>query len=594
MTALLKNRFSFILIAGLVLAAGAHAQTGFVISYVLQPSGNQTAVANGGTLPFPATNLNSTATASFIVYNGATTPAVLNGVSVTGDAFKVSGLPLLPANLAPGSEVRFTISFTPTARGAATGVLSLDIGTKVSVNLTGQGTGASLAFTATVNGGPAALAPGGTLTLPSTALGATSQADIRVTNSGDANATVSGINVVGAGFKTANMPPLPATLVPGGSLVFSLVFAPTASGAANGTLIIDNATFSLASVGVGSSLVYSSLIGSTSTAIQNGGTIVFPNTNVGSNSSISVLINNTGNTAATIGGIAVSGTGFSLPNLPKLPATLNPGASLQFTVAFAATSTNSVTGTLQIDTFGIGLRANGNPPPALSSVVFANVPATIDPRQQPAITMSIKDPYPIDLSGKLTLAFVSDSFADDPAIQFSTGGRSVNFTIPAGTVDAVFGNSKQVQLQTGTVAGVITATPTFSVAAVDVTPTPAPSAQMTVPATAPQITNVQVGARSANSFELLVTGFSTPRSVTQMTLQFTPAAGSSLQTGNLVVNTDAPFSAWYQSQAGIGYGSQFTASVIVNVAGDVNAVQSVSVTATNSRGESKPVTASLR
>jgi hypothetical protein len=208
--------------------------------------------------------------------------------------------------------------------------------------------------------------------------------------------------------------------------------------------------------------------------------------------------------------------------------------------------------------------------------------------------MGLAQPYPMELSGKLTLSFASDSFADDPAIQFASGGRSVNFTIPAGTTDAVFASGKQVQLQTGTVAGTITVTATFSVASVDLTPNPAPTAKMAVAAAAPQITNVQVGARTANSVELLISGLSTPRQVSQFNLQFTPAQGSSLQTANLFVNTDAPFSAWYQSQAGISFGSQFTASVIVNVAGDVNAVQSVAVTASNSRGDSNSVSVNLR
>jgi hypothetical protein len=76
----------------------------------------------------------------------------------------------------------------------------------------------------------------------------------------------------------------------------------------------------------------------------------------------------------------------------------------------------------------------------------------------------------------------------------------IRFTIPAGSVDAVFGNAKQVQLQTGTVAGLITATANLSVAAVDVTPNPAPTAKMTVPAGAPQLLNVQVIANIVGLF----------------------------------------------------------------------------------------------
>ena len=73
--------------------------------------------------------------------------------------------------------------------------------------------------------------------------------------------------------------------------------------------------------------------------------------------------------------------------------------------------------------------------------------------------LQLAAPYPQDLTGTLTLTFTPDSFADDPTIQFASGGRTVNFKIPANTTTAVFGQSNQVQFSSGTVAGVITLTP---------------------------------------------------------------------------------------------------------------------------------------
>jgi len=595
MHASLKTRISFFLLAGLAGAAAANAQTNYVISYIMQPAGNQTAITNGGTMTFPATTIGNTQSASFIIYNAGTTAGAVSNVTISGAAYTVSGLPLLPANLAGGSEVRFTITFKPTTRGPAPGSLVLQLaGQQVTITLNGSGIGGTLTYTAVLNGATTTLAPGATLTFPSTNVGVTASADIKVTNTGDANTTINTINVVGNGFKITNLPPIPATLIPNGSVVFTLQFNPATSGTATGTLVIDNTNFNLASVGIGSQLVYSSVIGSTSSVVQNGGTIIFPNTNVGATSTVSVVVNNTGNTPASISGVAVSGTGFALPNLQKLPLTINPGATAQFNVTFTANSTSSVTGVLQIDAVGINLRGNGNPPPALTGVAFGSLPASINARQQPTVQLGLSQPYTMDLTGKLTLTFASDSFADDPAIQFATGGRTISFTIPAGTTDAVFTSGKTVQLQTGTVAGTITITPSFTVAAVDVTPSPAPVAKMVVSAGPPQLTNVQVGARTANSFEILITGLSTPRQVSQLNLTFTPAAGSTLQTANLFVNSDSSFSTWFQSQSGISFGSQFTASVTVNVAGDVNAVQSVSVTASNSKGDSNAMTVNLR
>jgi hypothetical protein len=305
------------------------------------------------------------------------------------------------------------------------------------------------------------------------------------------------------------------------------------------------------------------------------------------------MVTNNGNAPTSVSGISVSGTGFSIPNLPQLPVTLNSGASVQFNVAFNATSTTSVTGTLQIDSFAINLRGNGNPPPAVSAVAFGSVPTTATALQQPSVGLSIAQPYPMDLTGKLTLTFSSDSFADDPNIQFASGGRTVSFTIPANTTDAVFGSSKQVQFQAGTVSGTIKLAAALSVASVDVTPNPAPAAQVVVAPAAPVIRNVQIGTRTGNSFEVLITGLSTPRQVSQINLQFTSVSGSNLQTPNLTINSDAPFSTWFQSTSGIGFGSQFTASVIVNVTGDPNSIHTVSVTASNSKGDSNAVSATV-
>jgi hypothetical protein len=77
-------------------------------------------------------------------------------------------------------------------------------------------------------------------------------------------------------------------------------------------------------------------------------------------------------------------------------------------------------------------------------------------------------------------------------------------------------------------------------------------------------------------------------------LQFAPAPGSDLQTTSLTVNVDVPFSTWYRSGASIQFGSQFTAVVVIQVSGDINAVQSVTATASNARGASPPVRLNLR
>ena len=204
-----------------------------------------------------------------------------------------------------------------------------------------------------------------------------------------------------------------------------------------------------------------------------------------------------------------------------MPATIAPNQMVEFQIDFAPTAAGAVSGALQIDDRIIPLRGTGNSPPPLPGVVLTNLPETVAALQQPAVGVALAEAYPLDLTGKLTLTFLPDSFADDPSIQFSSGGRTVDFRIPANSTEAVFGESaKQVQFQSGTVAGVISVTPSFTAGAANVTPTPAPVKTVTVPPAPPQLRGVQPGTRTANSFELLVSGFSTTRSTTQLKARF--------------------------------------------------------------------------
>ena len=579
----------------LFLLTGNGLKANFILSYILNPNGNQVALGSGMPIVFPATTVGSTATATFVISNSGTGTGNINSVTISGTAFQLSGLALLPAKVPPSGDFRFTIAFAPTARGQLTGSMSVDLGdSRLTVPLGGQAVGSTLTFSAQIGGKTVALGAGAGLSLPATDLGSKTSAAVRIDNTGDANAYIATISIVGSDFTLTSVPPLPATLTPGSGFGFTVGFAPQTAGAANGTLIVDNVSIPITSTGVGSSLQFASVTGSANTPVANGGTVVFPNTDIGAKSSISIVISNTGNAPATVSGISTSGTPFSIPSLPALPATIAPGGTLQFLVWFTANAAGTTSGSLQVDSFGVSLKGTGNTPPALAPVSVTGLPQSTSALTQPAIGLSLSKPYPLAVGGTLTLSFNSDSFADDPNIQFATGGRTVPFTIPANTTDALFNGSKQVQFQSGTVAGVITVSAAFTVGSVDITPATPPSQTALVVAGPPQLRNVQVGARTANSIELLITGLSTPRSVSAITLQFTAASGASLQTSSLSINTEAPFGTWFQSATGISFGSQFTASVIVNVNGDPNAVQSVSVTASNSRGDSNALSVNLR
>ncbi|MEB2362287.1 MAG: putative Ig domain-containing protein [Bryobacteraceae bacterium] len=225
------------------------------------------------------------------------------------------------------------------------------------------------------------------------------------------------------------------------------------------------------------------------------------------------------------------------------------------------------------------------------------IPQTVAPDTQPPLGLEIGQPFPVDLDGEMTLTFApqavtsSPGLEDDPAIQFSTGGRTLTFRIPAGSSMASFG-SGQPALQVGTVAGVITLTVRLRAGTTDVTAPPLPTRTIRIEAAPPVIRSVRV-VRTATGYEVLVNGYSTSREVLRARFRFSPAAGANLRTQEATVDVASFFQTWYASSSSSSFGSQFTFTMPFTVQGDLGAVTSVSVMLTNSAGNSQDVSGSL-
>jgi hypothetical protein len=204
------------------------------------------------------------------------------------------------------------------------------------------------------------------------------------------------------------------------------------------------------------------------------------------------------------------------------------------------------------------------------------LPQNPQPQQQGSVGLLIPAPFPVDVSGAMTLTFQPNAVnqADDPAIQFSTGGRSIAFTIPAGQTQAVF-RVPNLAIQTGTTAGTITLASTLTAGGGAVNCPNCPLAQsVSIPRTAPVITNVRV-TRTTTGFTVTLTGFSTTREISQGTFRF---AGSNLQTTELVVPLTATFNTWFQSEPSQQFGGQFTMTLPFTIQGDTSSVTSLTVT----------------
>jgi hypothetical protein len=227
------------------------------------------------------------------------------------------------------------------------------------------------------------------------------------------------------------------------------------------------------------------------------------------------------------------------------------------------------------------------PAPPLSFVGISN---TSLPLQQPRLQVTLGSTFPVDVVVTLTLTFAPDSGADDPTIQFSSGGRTAHITVPAGATNG----ATDVGVQTGSVAGLITITAQMQAAGQDVTPSPAPVLTIRIAATAPVIVpGTLTAVRNSTGFTVTLTGYATDRELTQAIFQFTAAAGSTLQTTSMTVTIDTLFAGYFSGGSAAPFGSQFTYTQPFTVTGSTQTIASVTVTLVNKIGQSAAVTATL-
>jgi hypothetical protein len=221
-------------------------------------------------------------------------------------------------------------------------------------------------------------------------------------------------------------------------------------------------------------------------------------------------------------------------------------------------------------------------PPA--NMTFS-VPTATGSGEQPAVTIGLNSPYPTDLQGTLTLTFApSGTGVDDPAIQLSTGGRTLNFTVPAGAT-----TTPTVAFQTGTVAGTITLTLTLTAGGVDVTPADLTPITLVIAPAAPVITSVKFTNNSDGQITVVISGFSNTRDMSQAEFVFTGTDASHLRSSKVDVPVSALFSPWYSSSTSDQYGSEFTYTQNFQLSRPDAGLTGVAVTLTNSVGTSGSV-----
>src|SRR5204863_313372 len=113
-------------------------------------------------------------------------------------------------------------------------------------------------------------------------------------------------------------------------------------------------------------------------------------------------VTNTGTQTGTIFSIAIPSSSFQLGALPPLPLQLAPNNSVTFPVTFTAPASGQSTATLLVNSQSFTLVGTAASLPALPTYHFTGATSAL-PFQQPSIGLSLDAPYPLPITGSLTM-----------------------------------------------------------------------------------------------------------------------------------------------------------------------------------------------
>jgi hypothetical protein len=300
-------------------------------------SANPTAVSFGSlavgnsAVSFGSLAVGNSSLISVTLTNTGSGSVAISSGSASGAGFSITGLS--PATLSAGQSTSFSVKFSPTAAGAATGnvsIVSNAPGSPLAIPVSGTATQSQPGLTINPTNVP----------FGNIAVGSNSSQNVTLTNSGNAVVNITGATASGSGFGLSGLGA--QSINPGASVTFAATFAPTTSGNATGSILISsNAPNSPATITLSGAGIQGQLIANPSAAS-------FGTVTTGSSSSQTITLSNTGSAAVSISQANVTGTGFSMSGMTGMPITINAGATKTFNVVFAPTASGSATGMVQV------------------------------------------------------------------------------------------------------------------------------------------------------------------------------------------------------------------------------------------------------
>jgi hypothetical protein len=376
------------------------------------------ALAAGALSPGPSSanfgnvTVGNNQTAPMTVTNTGGETVTLSSATVSGAGFTVTGL-AAPVTLSTGQAAAFNVVFTPSAAGATSGALTINSNaSNATLSIPLSGTGVALAQ---LGSNPASISFGNVQTGTSQSLNAT------LTNSGGTSLTILTATASGAGFSVSGLAPS-LTLGAGQSTSFTILFSPTARGAASGSVnITSNGANPILSIPLSGT-------GATPGALTASPTnLAFSGTQVGNSTNLSETLTNTGGSTVAISQVNLTGASFSTSGLSNFPINLTSGQSVTFNVTFTPTSAGTASGSLSVAS-----NAANSPGIALSGTGTASGTLAVSPTSLSFGNVTVGSNAA--LTGSLTAsgASVTISSASSNNGEFVLSGISLPATLTAG------------------------------------------------------------------------------------------------------------------------------------------------------------------
>jgi P pilus assembly chaperone PapD len=243
------------------------------------------------------------------------------------------------------------------------------------------------------------------------AVGTSRSQAIKITNNGSARVAFTQLTVSGSGFTLANVPPS-LTLAAGTSITFNVVFTPRSAS-------LHSASIPLVSGGAVVALVSLSGTGTLSkpaalapAVVPSSGITIIPSSanfgsvTVGISNSQTIKITNIGGVKLTFPSLTLSGSGFSLANVPP-SLTLAAGTSITFNVIFTPRSASLYSASIpltlggkamaSIPLSGTGVSTKLSLAASTSSLNFGNV--SVGTKASSGVTLTNKGNSNVTISG---------------------------------------------------------------------------------------------------------------------------------------------------------------------------------------------------